>query len=188
MIALAPSAPAAPAVATALQSLAAGRDPRPAAAPLSSTLSVAVDAPADAVRAALAGADPGAAVIRTLGALGLLDRAALLPAAVPAATAAARTLGMIWRLAGTPSHGHVPAGLFPVFSAPGHVKVRWDIAVRPGAGGTAFLAIRTSFEATDHRSRERLLDAWGQVAPLARELARRAAAVVEAVAEGDEAA
>ncbi len=51
----------------------------------------------------------------------------------------------------------------------------------------ALLTIRTRFEPTDRVARERLLDGWSFVGPLADALTRRAAAAVKAAAEGEEA-
>jgi hypothetical protein len=76
-----------------------------------------------------------------------------------------------------------PADAFEAFGRPGHVKVRWEVQVRPAGDGGSFLSIATRFTATDDDSRARLLDAWGIVGPLSRSLARRAARTVQARAE-----
>ncbi len=163
-------------------SLAAAR----AAAPLTSTTSVTIDATPEATLAALRLVDLAGPVLRAITALSADGRIALHPAAVPSLGGAALSLAMIFRVEGSAPRGFVTPAGFAAYSVPGHVKARWDFAVRPGVEDQAFLSIRTRFEATDHRSRVRLRDAWALIGPLSSSLAARAAAAVKATAEEDE--
>jgi hypothetical protein len=141
------------------------------------TLTIAVDAPPVSVREALSRIDPAAPLTRALCALDAAGRLALAPARID------RSLGMIWRIdARAPAEQVSPAG-FDSFSAPGHVKVRWDVEVTTSGGDSALLSIVSRFTATDERSRERLLDAWGVVGALSRALVERAAHAVKSYAE-----
>lgn len=160
---------------------AAGRRAGPVPLP-ASTLAVPVDATPDETLDALRRTDLAAPAARALAALGAAGRLALSPGPIAPAPGSALAVGMVWRLEGAPVHSLPPAA-FAAFSVPGHVKARWDVGVRPSGEGSALLTVRTRFEATDHRSRERLLDTWGVVGPLAGELARRAAAAARAAAD-----
>jgi hypothetical protein len=141
------------------------------------TLTIAVDAPPVSVREALSRIDPGAPLTRTLCALDAAGRLALAPARI------GRGLGMIWRIdARAPAERVSPAG-FDSFSAPGHVKVRWEVEVTASGADGTLLSIVSRFTATDERSRGRLLDAWGVIGALSRVLVERAAHAVKSYAE-----
>jgi hypothetical protein len=160
-------------------------DPDPAASrvpDVSDSLTIKIDASAEATRSALHRLDVDGPARRALLALGAGNRAVLPPTPV-AGRDADVALGLIWRFDGeSPAECLLP-GDFDTFDAVGHVKVAWEFRVRPAAAGGAYLSVSRRFEATDEVSRARLLDAWGLVGALGDTVAHRAAAAVKADAE-----
>jgi hypothetical protein len=67
----------------------------------------------------------------------------------------------------------------------GRIDVAVDARVEPDLEASCWLTISTRFSATDEATRDRLLDAWPVVNPLARELVKRAARAVKESAEAD---
>jgi hypothetical protein len=146
------------------------------------SLTIKIDASADATLAALHRLDVDGPARRALLALGANDRAVLPPTPV-AVRGADVTLGAIWRLEGGSPAGCLLPGDFEGFETVGHVKTAWVFRVRPAAAGGSYLSVSRRFEATDEVSRARLLDAWGLVGAVGDTIARRAAAAVKADAE-----
>lgn len=148
------------------------------------SLTVKVDASAEETRAALDRLDLAAPALRALRALGVADRAALPPTRLGAPDADV-AFGLIWRLDGTfTAECPVPSG-FGAFGSPGHLKVKWELRVKPSAAGGAYLSVSTRFEATDAPSRARLVEAWSLVGEVSGAFVRQAAAAVKADAEGE---
>jgi hypothetical protein len=147
------------------------------------SLTIPLDAEPRAVVAALDRVDLAAPVARALEALDLAGRVVLSPAVLGPAGGGGLALGLIWRIGPTAPEQRVEPHAFEAFGSRGHVKVRWEVQVRAAADGGSFLSIATRFTATDDDSRARLLDAWGLVGPISRNLARRAARTVQARAE-----
>jgi hypothetical protein len=138
------------------------------AADLSATVVGVVDADPATVGAALARLPVAATATDAARALGLDDRLALRPRQLGAAPGPQLVYGLVWRLEGLP----VPAVALPAFTAPGHVKVVWDLRVEPGAEGSVVTTTRR-FTATDARARERLLAGGAIVDAVAGSLAHR---------------
>jgi hypothetical protein len=124
---------------------------------ISSSLTIAVDAGHDETRRAMSRLDLSAAAVRTLEATGLHDRVML------------HSGGLTWRPAGTR----------------GRVDVTVDLQVEPAEEGASYLHVVTRFTVTDERARERLLDSWAVIGPIAETLVRRAAHTVKEAAEAD---
>jgi hypothetical protein len=145
------------------------------------TLVVTVDAEPQTVRQALDRLDLAASAARALDALGVADRAALAPSPLAAAPGPELVFGLVWRLAG-PATTIAPCSV-PAYDVPGHVKVIWDLRVRPGALEGALLSTTRRFTATDDAARARLLTAWGIIATIANSLSRQTLTAIKRYAE-----
>jgi hypothetical protein len=145
------------------------------------TLVVAVKGEPETVRVALerlALTDPAT---RALHALGVADRLALAPTLLAAAQGNDPVFGLVWRVEG-PAQTLAPTDL-EAFDTPGHVKVAWDLRVRPSATEGSFLSTTTRFAATDETTRARLLAGWRVIGPLSMSLSQRTLATVKAYVE-----
>jgi hypothetical protein len=128
--------------------------------PIRASLTVPVDAGADAVRAALERVDLRALPWRALQALDLAERAVLAPA-------------------GAGEHAvRILAGL-----GGGHVEARWDVTVAADGDDRCTVTVATRLAPSDAAVRGRLLDAWCVVGAACEAIARRTARLVAGVAE-----
>jgi hypothetical protein len=172
--------------ALALLAAPSGATRLPALAPIVDAVTLAVDAPPAAVHSALTQVDRLGAPTRALDALGAGERLVLRPTALAPARPGAVSLGAIWRVGDEAAPRDVPSAAdFARFAAPGHVKLRWDVDVRPAADDRALLRVAGAATASDAQTHARLLDAWCLVAPLCDTLRRRLARAVAAAAESD---
>jgi hypothetical protein len=76
----------------------------------------------------------------------------------------------------------VPLAQAAAFLAGGGIDVTFDVHVDPAEDRT-YVAATTRFRARDEDARERLLDAWGTLGPVATALARRALDAIKRSAE-----
>ena len=150
------------------------------------SLTVPLDASPATVRDALLRVDLTGPMTSALEALDAGGRIALPPAVVGRAAGDGLRLGMVWRIDGSRPERTIEPDGFEAFSEPGHVKVRWEIAVSPAGGEGAYVSIRTGLLGTDRDAHARLLAAWGAVGPLSRGFVQRAARSIRSHAEDDE--
>jgi hypothetical protein len=145
------------------------------------TLVLAVNAEPETLAEALDRLALGDSVARALDALGVADRLVLGPALLASTRGKELVFGLVWRV--EESVEAIEPSDFQTFDTPGHVKVTWDLRVRPSAGGGSFLSTTTRFAATDEVTRARLLAGWGIIGRLAKSLSQRTLALVKACAE-----
>src|SRR4051794_12998540 len=131
---------------------------RSAAAPITNSLAMVLDASVEDTRRALQHLQLSAPAIRALSALGLDDRITPYPG------------GLTWR-----PDDHA-----------GQIDISVDIGVGPAHVDGSVLAITTRFSPADDRAGARLLDAWPVIGPLAQHLTKRAARTVKEHVEQDE--
>jgi len=131
-------------------------EPRPAHI-ISNSMTIAIDAPANATRRALNRLDLARPALRALQELGLDHRVTLRPG------------GLTWHQHGTS----------------GTIDVDVDLRVEAADDDSSRLSIGTSFSAVDERARVQLLDAWALVGPVSSNLVDRAARSVKEYAERD---
>jgi hypothetical protein len=124
---------------------------------ISNSMTITIDAGANATRRALERLDLAAPALRALTELGLRDRVTLRPG------------GMTWH-----QHGDRQP-----------IELDVDIAVEPRDEDGSLLSIITRFSAADDNARLQVFDAWALVGPLASNLAERAARTVKDYAERD---
>ncbi len=133
------------------------RAPRPTTHVISNSMTITIDADADATRHALERLDLAAPAWRALTELGLDNRVTLRPG------------GLTW-------HRHGERG---------PIEVDVDMEVQPRDEDRSLLSITTRFSAVDESARIQVLDAWALVGPVASNLAERAARTVKDFAELD---
>lgn len=143
-----------------------------------------VDADEALTRELLEQVDLAAPARRMLFALDAGDRLVLEPARLPSAEGA--SVGMIWRLGRNAAEGRADASDFASFTAPGHLRVRWDIRIERATTAACLLTIRTELAATDDEARARLLDAWGLVESLSSAFVHRIVRTIKDAAECDD--
>ena len=145
------------------------------------TLVLVIDEEPETLREALEALDLTAPVVRALEALGATDRLALAPTLLAIESGPALVFGLVWRYDG-PAAAVDPARV-RAFDIPGHVKVIWNVQVRPGGLEGAVLSSTRRFAATDDAARARLLDGWGVIGTVAKSVSRRILATIEMHAE-----
>ena len=154
----------------------------PACPGVEGSLTIVVDATAEATLGAVRHLDLTSRVNRALRALDADDRFPLAPTRLDSPRARPLRIGCIWRIGGAHPGRRADASEFDSFADPGHVKVCWAIDVAPAEQGT-LLSITTRFTTTDKAANGRLLDAWALVGALSDALSARAAHTVKAYAE-----
>ena len=145
------------------------------------TLVLAIDEEPERLREALEILDLTSPAVRALEALGATDRLALAPTLLAIESGPALVFGLVWRYDG-PAVAVDPARV-RAFDIPGHVKVIWDVRIRPDGLEGAVLSSTRRFTATDDAARARLLDGWGVIGTVAKSVSRRILATVERHAE-----
>lgn len=143
---------------------------------------VLVDADPAAVLEALEHLDLAAPATSAIRALGIANRIALAPTLLDAGAGAERVYGLVWRIDGGAA-ARIEPGEVGTFAGPGHVKVFWDVRVRPGAESGSTLSSTARFVATDAAAREHLAAAWGIVGAVSAVLSRRALTTLKRYAE-----
>jgi hypothetical protein len=142
---------------------------------------VAVDAEPATVVAGLDQLQLAQPVVEALELLGASTRLALAPSPLGKATGRERVYGLAWRVDGAAEP--VPAQQLAGFSAPGYIKVIWDVRVDGHADTGTYVSTTTRFVATDETARERLRASWRVLGPVSADLARRALASVKRTGE-----
>jgi hypothetical protein len=145
---------------------------------------VAVDAEPEAVLAGLDSLALTGAVTETIALLGAADRIALAPSPLEPAAGRARVYGLAWKLDDATAVEPVPGPQLGAFSAPGYLKVVWDVQVAGDGDGGSYVTTTTRFVATDEAARQRLRSSWRVLGPLSADLARRALGSLKRLAEG----
>lgn len=145
---------------------------------------VAVDAKPDAVLAGLDSLALTAPVTETIALLGCTGRIALAPSPLEPAAGCERVYGLAWKVDDHAGDEPVAARRLGAFSAPGYLKVIWDVRVAGDGDGGSYVTTTTRFVATDESARERLRSSWRVLGPLSADLARRALGSLKRLAEG----
>jgi hypothetical protein len=145
---------------------------------------VAVDAEPEAVLAGLDSLALTGPVTETIALLGAADRIALAPSPLEPEAGRDRVYGLAWKVDGAAGIARVPARHLGAFSAPGYLKVIWDVRVAGDGDGGSYVTTTTRFVATDESARERLRSSWRVLGPLSADLARRALGSLKRLAEG----
>jgi hypothetical protein len=96
----------------------------------------------------------------------------------------ARVYGLAWKLDDATAVEPVPGPQLGAFSAPGYLKVVWDVQVAGDGDGGSYVTTTTRFVATDEAARQRLRSSWRVLGPLSADLARRALGSLKRLAEG----